>query len=135
MSLSNSRVSAVVAVSDMNRAREFYEGKLGLALSEQSVPDELLYTCADSTDIVVYLSPAHAGQGSATIAAWEVDDLDLEMDVLLSKGVDFESYDEPDLKTDARGVAQLHGSRIAWLKDPDGNTFAISQDFPTSRKH
>jgi len=133
MSLRKSRVNAVVAVSHMNRAREFFEGRLGLMLGDGSLPGELLYKCGDSTELVVYLSPGHAGGSTATIAAWEVDDLDLEMDVLLSKGIVFEEYDEPGLKTDSRRVAELNGGRLAWFKDPDGNTFAISQEFPTSR--
>ena len=133
MSLKKSRIAAVVAVSDMNRAREFYEGKLGLELADQSMPNDLLYQCLGSTELVIYLSPEHAGKSSATVAGWEVDDLDLEMDVLISRGVVFEHYDEPGLKTDSRGVAELNGSKLAWFKDPEGNTFSLSQEYPTSR--
>ncbi|MBK8294594.1 MAG: VOC family protein [Solirubrobacterales bacterium] len=126
MSLSQSKIAAVAAVSEMNRARAFYEGVLGLsAIDGSPEAEEVVYACGEGTELVVYLSMA--GAGKATIAAWEVEDLEAEMDGLTASGVKFEHYDEPGPKTDERGVAELHGERIAWFKDPDGNTYAISK--------
>ena len=61
MVLSNYKVGAGLAVSDMDRAREFYEGKLGLSVSIDS-PDNVQYHCAQNSVLHIYLSPEHAGK-------------------------------------------------------------------------
>lgn len=127
MGLGKTKIAPVAAVSNMNRAREFYEGKLGLRLKRESHIAELAYECGDGTELLVYGSPDHAGKSTATLAYFDVENLDLEMDRLAANGVVFEQYDQPGLKTNPRGVAELHGSRVAWFRDPDGNTYAISQ--------
>jgi len=126
MGLSDSSVEALLAVSNLDRARHFYEQQLGLVpgeVEEQGVR----YPCADGTGIFVYLSPENAGQSPATVAGWFVDDLDQTMDELASRGVPFERYDQPGLKTDERGVFEADRFRAAWIKDPDGNTMALTQ--------
>ena len=67
MGLSRYKVAAAVAVSDMDRARKFYEGKLGLSVSIDS-GDNVQYRCAEGTVMHVYLSPEHAGKSTATLA-------------------------------------------------------------------
>ena len=126
MGLSDSRVQALMAVSDLDRARRFYEDQLGLAPGEE---EEALvsYPCADGTGIGVYLSPENAGKSPATIAGWSVDDLDQTMAELASRGVGFEQYDQPGLKTDEQGVFDSGRFRAAWTKDPDGNTIALTE--------
>jgi catechol 2,3-dioxygenase-like lactoylglutathione lyase family enzyme len=126
MGLSDCSVEAVLAVSDLDRARRFYEQQLGLAPGEQE-EGAVRYPCADGTRIFVYLSPENAGKSPATIAGWFVDDLDQTMDELASRGVVFERYDQPGLKTDERGVFDGPGFRAAWIKDPDGNTMALTE--------
>jgi hypothetical protein len=79
------------------------------------------------TSLHVYASPAHAGQATATVATWHVPDLQQVVDELSSRGVTFERYDGPSLETDEKGIHELGDGRVAWLKDPDGNTFAIEQ--------
>ncbi|MCO5316355.1 MAG: VOC family protein [Solirubrobacterales bacterium] len=127
MSLSTSRIAAVAAVSDMDRARHFYEDTLGLRESGETngSDEQRMYGCGEHTGLLVYLSPEHAGRSTATLGAWQVDDLEGEMSALRAKGVRFEQYDEPDLHTDADGVVEFDGSHACWVKDPDGNTFAI----------
>jgi len=85
------------------------------------------YPCAHGTRIFVYLSPENAGQSPATLAGWFVDDLDETLDELVSRGVRFEQYDQPGIKTDARGVFDPGRFRAAWVKDPDGNTMALTE--------
>jgi hypothetical protein len=85
------------------------------------------YPCANGTRIFVYLSPENAGKSSATLAGWFVDDLDETMDELVSRGVLFEQYDQPAIKTDERGVFDAGRFRAAWVKDPDGNTMALTE--------
>ena len=71
MGLSWYKVGAGLAVSDMNRAREFYEAKLGLSVSIDS-GDNVQYRCAEGTVMHVYLSPEHAGKSTATLVGWDV---------------------------------------------------------------
>jgi len=125
-SLNSYRVGAVIAVSDMPRAQEFYEGKLGLSAEAEDQPDGgRRYICADGTSLDVYPSPAHAGKGTATLAGWDVDDVEQVVDELTSSGVTFERYDEPGIRTDEKGIAVDDDVKAAWFKDPDGNTFAL----------
>jgi catechol 2,3-dioxygenase-like lactoylglutathione lyase family enzyme len=126
MGLSDSRVEAAMAVSDLDRARRFYEDQLGLVPAEEE-EQGVRYACAQGSGIFVYLSPENAGTSSATLAGWSVDDLDQTMDELASRGVTFEQYDQPGIKTDERGVFDAGRFRAAWVKDPDGNTMAITE--------
>ena len=129
MGLSDGSVETLLAVSDLDRARQFYEQKLGLVPREEADEDQgVHYPCADGTRIFVYLSPAHAGMSEGTVAGWLVDDLDQTMDELASRGVEFERYDQPGLKTDERGVFDAGRFRPAWIKDPDGNNRALTEN-------
>jgi catechol 2,3-dioxygenase-like lactoylglutathione lyase family enzyme len=127
MGLSYCSVQALLAVSDLDRARRFYEHQLGLVPGEEE-PQGVRYPCAHGTAIFVYLSPENAGTSRATLAGWFVDDLDQTMDDLASRGVVFEQYDQPGIKTDDRGVFDAGRFRAAWLKDPDGDTMALTED-------
>ena len=126
MGLSDFRVQAVLAVSDLDRAKHFYEQQLGLAPDDEEEA-AVRYPCADGSGIGIYLSPENAGKSPATLAGWFVDDLDQTMDELASRGADFERYDQPGLKTDERGVFDAGRFRAAWIKDPDGNTMALTE--------
>jgi len=128
MSLSTCRIAAVAAVSDMDRARQFYEGSLGLKQAADDTDgsgEQRLYACGEHTALLVYLSPEHAGHNSATLGAWKADDLESEMATLKGSGVSFEQYDQPGFHSDEQGVVDMDGFRAAWFKDPDGNTFAV----------
>jgi catechol 2,3-dioxygenase-like lactoylglutathione lyase family enzyme len=126
LELKDCKVGALMAVSDLETARRFYEDQLGLAPGE--VEEEAVrYLCGEGTNLFVYLQPQHAGASSATLAGWTVDDLDEIMDALTSRGVQFEQYDQPGIKTDERGVFDGGDFRAAWVKDPDGNTMAITE--------
>jgi len=127
MGLSRYKVAAAIAVSNMNRAREFYEGKLGLSVGIDS-GDNLQYRCAEGSVLHVYLSPEHAGRSTATLAGWGVNDVERVVDELASRGVAFERYDEGPIITDERGIATFEGgAKVAYLRDPDGNTLSIAQ--------
>jgi catechol 2,3-dioxygenase-like lactoylglutathione lyase family enzyme len=127
MGLSGFKVVAGLAVSDMDRAVEFYEGKLGL--TEWTGPgDNRAYECAEGTVLHVYLSPDHAGGATATLASWYVEDIESLVDVLTSRSVVFEKYDGPPIVTDERGIATFEGgAKVAYFKDPDGNTLSLAQ--------
>lgn len=120
-----------IAVSDIQTAVGFYEGKLGLPAlwsgpSAHIAEGSRVYGAAGCPALNVYQS-ATAGQTEATLATWYVDDLDQIVDELTAAGVEFARY-EP-LVHDAKGItARAGGGRIAWFRDPDGNTFALEAD-------
>jgi catechol 2,3-dioxygenase-like lactoylglutathione lyase family enzyme len=125
MGLSDARVGAAVAVSDMERAKEFYEGKLGLT-EGRDVPDGgRTYTCGGGTEIHIFPSGG-AGKSESTVAGWAVDDIEATVDELSSKGVTFEQYGDP-INTNEKGIASMGDSRGVWMKDPDGNVLALIQ--------
>src|SRR5687768_3405862 len=122
--LSSASAHATIAVSDLERARKFYEDTLGLTSKEERA-DGVAYGAGDSW-FLVYPSQ-FAGTNQATTMTFEVDDLNAAVDDLLGRGVTFEQYDFPGLKTDERGIAEIAGERGAWFKDPDGNILAVGQ--------
>ena len=124
MSLSSHDVRPSIAVSDMSRAAEFYEGKLGLRAEREQSDESRLYPCGGGTSLHVYVSPAPS-RGTATLATWYVSDLDQVVDEPGSAGVTFERYDDLALRADESGIHELDDGRVAWFKDPDGNTFAL----------
>ena len=127
MSLNEYKVVAGLAVSDMDRARKFYEGKLGLSVGIDS-GDNVAYRCAEGSVLHVYLSPEHAGNSTATLAGWGVDDIERVVDELASKGVVFERYDEGPIITNEKGIATFEReAKVAYFRDPDGNTLSIAQ--------
>jgi catechol 2,3-dioxygenase-like lactoylglutathione lyase family enzyme len=126
MSLATSAVNPTIPVSDMSRATEFYEGKLGLSGGVDQGDGGRTYPCGGGSRIHVYPSPDNAGKSGATVAAWEVDDIEATVDELTSKGVTFEQYGEP-FNTDEKGIARFDDDlAAAWFKDPDGNTIAVA---------
>ncbi len=120
--LADADVAANIAVADLARAKAFYADTLGLKIREER-PTGLLFDCAHGTYIDVYPSPS-AGTARNTVASFKVDDLEATMADLRSRGVKFEEYDSPGLKT-SEGVAQLGPYRVCWFKDPDGNILSI----------
>jgi len=125
MGLQDSRVEAAIAVSDLAKAKHFYEDQLGLTPGDQDETG-VRYACGEGTGIFVYLSVENAGKSRATMAGWFVDDLDETMADLALRGVTFEQYSQPELETDDRGVFDGGDFRAAWIMDPDGNTLAIT---------
>jgi catechol 2,3-dioxygenase-like lactoylglutathione lyase family enzyme len=112
---------ATIAVSDLDRAKAFYGGTLGLPATDDR-PEGVIYQ-AGNAEIFVYPSQ-FAGTAQSTAAALFVDDLDIAVKELTAAGVTLEEYDVPGLKT-VNGIAELEGERSAWFKDPDGNILAI----------
>jgi catechol 2,3-dioxygenase-like lactoylglutathione lyase family enzyme len=127
MGLSDCEVRASIAVGDISRAAEFYEGKLGLGAGAQQSDESRVYHCGAGTSLHVYESPTHAGPGAATAATWYVGDLAAVVGDLVANGVAFERYDDPALGADEMGIHELDDGRVAWFRDPDGNTFAIEE--------
>ena len=127
MCLSGHKTRTSIAVSDITRAAEFYEGRLGLSSAESQADGSRISACGGDASLHVYASPGHAGKATATLATWYVEDLEEVVDELRSSGVTFEHYDDPSLKADEKGIHELGDGRVAWFKDPVGNTFAVEE--------
>ena len=111
--------AATIAVSDLQRARHFYEKTLGLALVQEQ-PGGILYKSGNSV-VLVYPS-GYAGTNQATAASWAVgDDLDAIVGELRAKGVSFEHYDDLPDTTREGDVHIADDFKAVWFKDPDGN--------------
>jgi catechol 2,3-dioxygenase-like lactoylglutathione lyase family enzyme len=116
--------AATLAVSDLDRARDFYENTLGL-VPQQEVPGAILYA-SGGTVVLVYPSE-YAGTNQATAASWSVgDDFDAIVEGLKATGVEFEQYDLPD--TTREGDVHIAGDfKAVWFKDPDGNILNVTK--------
>ena len=129
--LGNSDVATRLPARDLNRARRFYAEKLGLEPVEER-PGGLRYR-SGNTFFVLFQS-AGESSGSHTQMGWEVADIEATMSALRARGVVFEEYDLPGLKT-ANGIAEITGNypskgigeKGAWFKDSEGNLLGIGQ--------
>ena len=115
---------ATIAVSDIDRAKKFYQETLGLKVIDER-SDGVRYGAGEGTWLLVYPSQ-FAGSAKSTVVTFDVTDLDTVVKELRERGVVFEEYDMPGLKT-VDGIAEIQGVRGAWFKDPDGNILAVGQ--------
>jgi predicted enzyme related to lactoylglutathione lyase len=115
---------AYIPVKDLARARQFYEEKIGLRPKEEKAGG-VVYEFAQHTACFMYPTP-NAGTSSASQAFWQVDDVEREVAELKRRGVKFEEYDMPQMKTD-NGIATGGGAKAAWFKDTEGNIMALVQ--------
>jgi catechol 2,3-dioxygenase-like lactoylglutathione lyase family enzyme len=123
--LTNTKATAMLPVVDMTRARTFYEQALGLPAPRVRPNGEARYE-AGGLSFALYprATPTRADH---TALSFEVPDLAGEMRGLRARGVRFEEYDLPGLKT-VNGVCVLGAERAAWFRDPEGNILCIHQD-------
>jgi catechol 2,3-dioxygenase-like lactoylglutathione lyase family enzyme len=112
------------AVPDLPKAREFYEGTLGLRVSEES--DLLILHLAGDRDTLVYPKPDHV-PATYTILNFPVADIDEAVDGLTARGVRFERYD--GMEQNEKGIWRGEGGPpIAWFTDPAGNILSVLED-------
>ncbi|HEY4085976.1 MAG TPA: VOC family protein [Bryobacteraceae bacterium] len=129
--LEQSDVATRLPARDLNRARKFYSEKLGLEPFEER-PGGLRYRCGNGF-FVLFESTGEAS-GSHTQMGWEVADIEATVTALRARGVVFEEYDLPGLKT-VNGIAEIAGNypskgvgeKGAWFKDSEGNLLGIGQ--------
>jgi catechol 2,3-dioxygenase-like lactoylglutathione lyase family enzyme len=123
--LGNRDAVATIAIKDVEGARKFYEGKLGLKPEPSEERQVLVYKSGNSL-IFVYESQ-YAGTNKATSATWVVDDVHEVAQSLKRNGVEFEHYDFPNIIHE--GDVHVSGkNKAAWFRDPDGNILSIVQD-------
>ncbi len=119
-------ISAVLCSADLARSQEFYEQKVGLTLSPRTIRNHLLFEGADGTTLLVYGRPSPNDATHTQVRLWTTD---VERDVaeLSGRGVTFEDYDFPTLKTVDHVATTAGVGKSAWFLDPDGNTLALFQ--------
>jgi predicted enzyme related to lactoylglutathione lyase len=124
--LADAEVAAIVPVSDIDRAIEFYGTVLGLETQarREDLPENREAEFRAANGMLLAYESVGAGQSRHTIAGFRVPDLDAAVATLRERGVDFEEYDMPNLKTE-NGIAALGDVRAAWCRDPDGNILAL----------
>jgi catechol 2,3-dioxygenase-like lactoylglutathione lyase family enzyme len=129
--LNDARVATRLPAQNLQRAREFYADKLGLSPIEER-PGGLRYAPA-AGEFVLFQSTG-APSGDHTQMAFEVHDIEATIAELRSRGVVFEEYDTPGLRT-VDGIAEVEGNypskgvaeRGAWFRDSEGNLLAVGQ--------
>ena len=120
--LKNSKAFTSFSANDISKAKEFYAGTLGLEVSET---DGLLTLhLVGGSKVLIYPKSNHVA-ATFTVLNFPVEDVDQAVDKLRKHGVRFERYDEPDMKTDEKGIMWGNGPTIAWFKDPAGNVLSV----------
>ena len=120
--LGKADATPMIAVKDLDRARKFYEDKLGLETKDEWGGEGLTMKSGD-TLINVYKSE-FAGTNKATALTFEVDDAEKEVRDLKEKGIFFEHYEMPGL-TQQGDLHVAENFKTAWFKDPDGNILSL----------
>lgn len=120
--LRDSKAFSGFSVDDLAKAKDFYGNTLGLVVSETNGLLELRLG-SDAT-VMIYPKENHV-PATFTILNFPVPDVDRAVDELTQRGVRFEIYDQPGLKTDEKGVMRDLGPTIAWFKDPAGNILSV----------
>jgi catechol 2,3-dioxygenase-like lactoylglutathione lyase family enzyme len=121
--ISATMVVTTVPVTDLERAKKFYGGTLGLEFLWET-PAAIRYRCGALSELSVFKRPPVSTEH--TLAHFEVDDIEAAVRDLAESGVDFVDYSEGPLTTTDH-IAQLGPARGAWFRDPDGNTLGLRQ--------
>jgi catechol 2,3-dioxygenase-like lactoylglutathione lyase family enzyme len=124
--LTNSPVRPTIPVVDMDRAREFYQTKLGLkpVPTSSTTLGIAIFECGNGTSMELYQrGPSKADH---TIATFEVFEIEGVVNSLREKGVIFDEYDLPGIKTQ-NGIATQGSFKAAWFKDSEGNILCLHQ--------
>jgi catechol 2,3-dioxygenase-like lactoylglutathione lyase family enzyme len=125
--LADCLIHFALPATDLERARRFYAEKLGLT-PQTELPDTrdgLFYRCVGGTRFLLFPSPI-ATSGTHTQMTWRTNDIDAEVAALKARGVIFEEYDTPEVKT-VNSVATIGQSKGAWFKDSEGNLLALGK--------
>jgi predicted enzyme related to lactoylglutathione lyase len=118
--LARSLAVTTIAVTDLERAKAFYEEQVGLALIDEN-PASCRFAAGLGSQLSVRRGKPNVGQ---TVAHFEVDDIDTAVRELTGRGLGLEVYETP--KT-VNGIAQIGPARGAWFEDPDGNVLGLRE--------
>jgi catechol 2,3-dioxygenase-like lactoylglutathione lyase family enzyme len=121
--LSNLEFHGTIPARDIERARKFYTEKLGFKV-DSNTAGGMVFRCKNSW-FLVYPTMV-AGTAQHTLGGWQTDNLEQEVKDLKARGIVFEEYDMPGLKT-INGIATTGSSKTAWFKDSEGNILGLIQ--------
>jgi predicted enzyme related to lactoylglutathione lyase len=121
-----SKAFSSFSVNDMEKAKHFYGEILGIKTSE-SMHGIIDLDLNDDNHVMMYPKPNHE-PATFTVLNFPVDDVEKSVDELSAKGVKFEHYDFPQMKTDAKGIFRYENIIQAWFKDPAGNIISVVND-------
>ena len=124
MMLKANKAFSSFSVNDIQKAKDFYSQTLGVKVSHEDDHDLLRLHVGNDAPVMVYPKPNHSA-ASFTVLNFQVDNVDKAVDELTQRGVRFEKYNQPNLKTDERGIMRGDGPVIAWFKDPAGNILSV----------
>lgn len=124
-------IYAYIPASDLARARRFYEDQVGLRPGLET-NGGVVYECAGGTACFLYPTP-NAGSSRASQAFWSVRDVDGLMRKLKARGVVFEDYAMPGVRS-AEGALTAGGAKAAWFKDSEGNILALIEEVPAATR-
>ena len=125
MSFPSTQVTCMLPVKDMERARRFYEGGLGLETLGAKPDGKFVYLCG-GTEIALFPKP-EGTKAQHTALSFQVTDIKSAIATLSARGVVFADYDFPGLKT-VNHVCVLGSEKAAWFEDPEGNILCLHQD-------
>ena len=123
--LSNAVAIATIPAEDPERARAFYRDVLGLKVINSYPDGSAFFEAGDGSRIFMY--PRGRSTAEHTAITFGVQNLQEVVKGLTARGVSFEQYDFEDFKTDELGIAEMEGTRMAWLTDPEGNILAVGE--------
>jgi catechol 2,3-dioxygenase-like lactoylglutathione lyase family enzyme len=117
-------VHTTIPAADMDRAIRWYDEKLGFKPTERTAGGAM-YHAAEATRFIIYPTP-NAGKAPQTVMGFMTPDIEAEVRGLKARGVVFEEYDFPGLKT-VNSIANTGPARAAWFRDSEGNILGVVQ--------
>ena len=117
------KVHPTLSVTDLERAKKFYGGTLGLKSNGELAEGHVAYEAGEGSFLLIY-ERSEPPKAENTVASFLVDDVEGTVQWLKDRGVVFEEYDLPGLKT-VNGMATMGDTKGGWFKDPDGNILAV----------
>ncbi|MBB6238374.1 catechol 2,3-dioxygenase-like lactoylglutathione lyase family enzyme [Pedobacter sp. AK013] len=126
--LQNSKAFSSFSVDDVQKAKDFYQGVLGIEVKDNPM-SVIELVISGSVNVLLYPKPNHV-PATFTVLNFPVENIDQAADELMDKGIKFEIYNEEHLKTDSKGISRGNGGpNIAWFRDPAGNILSILETY------
>ena len=122
----NNRISAVLVSTDLEQSQAFYQNKVGLTLSTDTIKNHLVFDCGSGSTLLIYGRGSGNKADHTQVRFWSTD-IGKDVAEFVGRGIEFEEYDSGLFKTVDHVVTSAGIGRSAWFKDPDGNTIALFQ--------
>ncbi len=122
----NNRISAVLVSTDLEQSQAFYQNKVGLTLSTDTIKNHLVFDCGSGSTLLIYGRGSGNKADHTQVRFWSTD-IGKDVTELVGRGIQFEEYDSGSFKAVDHVVTSAGIGRSAWFKDPDGNTIALFQ--------